>query len=76
MEKKPDMPEIVYWGLVGINKKSTAFIYLFVTIFIGLFSLIGGFIDPVFFLGTGFFLSSYWYYYSIKWVDEHSTWGE
>jgi hypothetical protein len=75
MQKKDNMPDIVYLGLLGINSKATAYVYLAITVFIGLASIYFGLSKPVYFLGIFMFVASFWYYYCINWVEKHSNWN-
>ena len=68
------MPELVYIGLLGINSKNAAFVYLGISFLLALASVFAGFKNPVYFWGVGFFLSSFWYSYCINWVDKYSSW--
>ena len=73
-EKKKYMPELVYIGLLGINSKSTAYVYLAISLILGLVSIYLGFSQPKYFLGAFMFLATGWYFYAINWVDKNSGW--
>ena len=75
MQKKDNMPDIVYLGLLGINSKATAYVYLAITVFIGLASICFGLANPVYFFGILMFAASFWYYYCINWVEKNSNWN-
>jgi len=74
MQRKK-MPEMVYWGLWGINSRLVAMAFLLGCVILGISSLIAGFVDPKMFLGTGFFLAAAWYWYAIRWADSNSAWN-
>lgn len=74
MKRKSNMPELVYIGLLGINSKSTAYVYLSAALFLGLISIYFGLKQPVYFAGTAMFLAAGWYFYCINWVDKNSNW--
>jgi hypothetical protein len=76
MKKKDGMPELVYWGLWGINSKLTAYLYFIICLILGLASLFYGFKEPIFFSGVFLLVAAFWYYYSIRWVDNHSSWND
>ena len=74
MKKEEGMPSIVYWALWGIKSKRTAYIFVAICLILGFGLVIYGFKDSRFFYGSVFFISAFWYLYSIRWVDKNSTW--
>ncbi len=76
MQRKKGMPELVYWGLWGINSRGVALVFCWLCVVAGIVGTIYGFIDPRAFAGIGLFLAAGWYYYAIKWVDANSSWDD
>jgi hypothetical protein len=74
MKKVKNMPLLVSVGLFGINSKSTAYVYLFISLVLVIISVIMGMRNPIYFVGIGFLISAAWYFYCIKWVDKNSSW--
>ncbi len=75
MNKKKDMPEWVYWGLWGIKSRKTAWVFCWVCILLALVSmLLALFFERKIWAGGLLFLAAGWYWASIKWVDENSSW--
>ena len=74
MKKEKGMPDLVYWGLWGINSKRTAYVFVAISLLLGIGSVAYGFKDPRAFIGAIFFIATIWYIYSIRWVDKNSTW--
>lgn len=70
MQRKDDMPDIVYLGLMGINSKMTAYIYLVVCVIAAIGSFVLGY--PL--LGVLLVVAALWYVYSIRWVESNSSW--
>lgn len=75
MQRKNNMPDIVYWGLLGINSKSAAYLYLSVSVLLGLAAIYFGLENPRYFWGCLMFLASLWYFYTINWVEKYSSWN-
>ena len=74
MKRKDNMPELVYWGLWGINSRSAALGFAWVAVALAAACFIYGFVHPLAFLGMLFLGAAAWYWHSIKWVDKNSTW--
>ncbi|MEP6900152.1 MAG: hypothetical protein ABJA66_00295 [Actinomycetota bacterium] len=74
MHRKENMPDLVYIGLLGINSKATAYVYLAIAAFVGLSSIYMGFSKPTYLWSVLMFLASLWYYYCMNWVDNNSNW--
>lgn len=74
MQRKNNMPEIVYWGLFGINSKAVAQMYLWIAFLLGLASIYLGLSNPIYFLGCSMFAACWWYFHSINWVEKYSYW--
>jgi hypothetical protein len=75
MKRKENMPELVYWGLWGIDSRSVAMSFLWVCLTLGIIFLIGGFINPRMFFGALLILAAAWYWYAIRWTDNNSAWN-
>jgi hypothetical protein len=54
----------------------TAYLYFTISLILGLASLFYGFKQPIFFSGVFLLVAAFWYYYSIRWVDKHSSWND
>ncbi len=74
MKNTEGFPLMVTIGLLGINSRKVALAYFWFSNLLSLVSLVLGFMNPMFFIGTLFLMSSLWYWLCIKWVDRHSRW--
>jgi hypothetical protein len=70
-----DWPVMVRIGLWGLpNRESAwAFFWLSAVAAVAFFAL--GWVYPIAFLGTLLAFAAWWYYLSIRWVDENSRWS-
>jgi hypothetical protein len=66
------MVKIALWGL---SKRSTAWIFFLLALVLAVGCVLYGFADQRFFLGGGFIFAALWYYLSIRWVDQNSSWS-
>lgn len=76
MQRKENMPDLVYLGLLGINSKASAYVYLGISVAVGLASIYFGLNRSIYFVGVLMFLASLWYFYCINWVDKNSHWDK
>jgi hypothetical protein len=76
MKRKENMPVFVYWGLWGIKKRFVAMCFLWVSVIMGVVSVLLGFTYPRAFFGILLFLAAFWYGYAMRWVDKNSAWDE
>lgn len=74
MKKTENMPDLVFIGLLGINSKTSAYTYLFISLALALVSIYLGMKNPIFYFGAFFLLASVWYFYCINWVNQNSSW--
>lgn len=70
----PTRPLWVRIGLWGLPNRGWAWAFFFLSLAISIGCFAYGFVDPRFFIGVIFVLSSLWYYACIKWVDRHDRW--
>jgi hypothetical protein len=70
--KWPLMVQIGLWGLPG-RAAAWALCWLCTGIAAGCIAY--GFFDWRFFIGGILLLAALWYYLSIRWVDQHSSWS-
>jgi hypothetical protein len=68
------MPEFVYLGLWGLGTRRAALAFMWGCVALGAASLVAALRHPPAALGAGFFAAAWWYWHSIRWVDEHSSW--
>lgn len=68
-------PLMVRLGLWGISSRGAAWSFVWVCIALAVACIGYGLVDARFFYGVLFFLSAYWYVYSLRWVDRNSRWS-
>lgn len=74
MNNKEGMPFMVYLGLLGINSRAIAQLFLIACVSVALGCLVYGFVEPIYFFGVPMLGAAYWYHYCIKWMDDNSAW--
>ena len=74
MKRQENMPDLVYWGLWGINSRIVALTFQWFSVLLAVGSAIIGFFVPIAFIGVIFLAAAAWYQYAIKWVDTNSSW--
>jgi hypothetical protein len=76
MKRKDKMPFPVYFALLGLESRAAAQGFLWLCVFFGVVSAMLGFMYPLAFTGTAFLPCAGWYWYAIRWVDQHSGWDK
>lgn len=76
MERRDDMPELVYLGLWGIETRRAALAFMWGCIAVGVGSAIVMLRLPQAHVGVFLLLAAPWYWYAIRWVDKNSTWSQ
>ena len=74
MKKKDGMPVYVYVALLGIKSRNIALRYLILSLFLSGLVIYWG-ISKNNYLIMLIILIPLWYWLSIKWVDNNSTWS-
>lgn len=74
MKRQENMPELVYWGLWGINSRATALAYLWFCVIAAIGSMFYGFFNAWAFLGMFMLVAAAWYRHAINWADQNSAW--
>src|SRR5262245_43608230 len=60
------------WGVPG---RGGLWAFAALSVVLALGCVVYGFVDPRFFAGVGFLLAALMYWLSIRWVDQHGSWG-
>jgi hypothetical protein len=68
-------PPMVRLGLWGLPNRGSAWAFVWISIAITVGSTALGFVHPIAFLGSNMVFAALWYYLSIRWVDQHSSWS-
>ncbi len=68
-------PVMVRLGLWGLPTRGAAWAFFWLSIAIAVGCVAYGFVDWRFFIGGIMVFAALWYYLSIRWVDQHSTWS-
>lgn len=68
-------PVMVRLGLWGLPTRASAWVFFWLALVMAAGCVAYGFVNPLGFLGALFVLAALWYYRSIRWVDQHSTWS-
>lgn len=68
-------PVMVRLGLWKLRTRGAAWAYFWLCIAIAVVCVAYGFVDWRFFFGGLMVFAAVWYYLSIRWVDQHSTWS-
>ena len=68
-------PFLVQLGLLGLPTRTSAWVFIWLSIAIAAGCLIYGFFNPIWFLGVGMVFAALWYYLAIRWVDQNSRWS-
>ncbi len=82
MQRKENMPLMVYVGLLGINSRLLAWGFVWLCLTLAMVSLGCGFVINLGLAGaivSAVFAMTFvgcaaWYWYAIKWVDRYSAW--
>lgn len=67
-------PPMVRFGLMGLRSRGAAWAFFWISLVIAVGCVALGFVYPSFFLGGIVIFAALWYYLSIRWVDQHSSW--
>jgi hypothetical protein len=75
MKKVENMPSWVYWGLFGIDSRKVAMAFFIVCVVLTPVIIYLGIAQnkPILF---SFPIIPAWYWFSLKWVDNNSTWDK
>jgi len=74
MQRCDQMPQLVYWGLWGLTTRRAAAAFMWGCVAVGAVSAIATVRHPQASCGVFFFLAAFWYWHSIRWVDNNSSW--
>ena len=69
---RPFWVKLGLWGLPG---RRSAWLFFWISMALAAFSVVYGFQDPRWFLGTMMLFAALWYWGSIRWVDHHDSWS-
>jgi hypothetical protein len=67
-------PVMVQLGLWGLPSRGAAWGFIALSIALAVGCVAYGFVDARFFFGGVFFFAALWYYLSVRWVDQKSSW--
>lgn len=70
----PVRPWWVAVGLFGVSGRSSAWVFVWLSVAMAVISFVIGFIAPIWFLGVGMLVSAWLYWAAIRWVDQNDTW--
>ena len=62
-------------GLWKISGRSSAWLYVWLSVALALACIVAGLWDRRFFAGTLCLLAALWYLLAIRWVDQHGGWS-
>ena len=68
-------PMLVRLGLWGLPNRASAWAFSWVSLAIAAGCVGYGFVNGLGFIGGLLVFAALWYYLSIRWVDEHSSWS-
>ncbi|MEO6457634.1 MAG: hypothetical protein ABIO92_05100 [Chloroflexia bacterium] len=68
-------PLMVRLGLWGLPSRGAAWAFFWLALAIAAGCIAYGFTNPSFFIGGILVFAALWYYLSIRWVDQHSSWS-
>ncbi len=84
MTRKDNMPLMVFAALLGIQRRRAAMVFVWLSIAIAAAALLASAALVVqsdwamsllpFVASIGSLAIAWWYWYAIKWVDNHSSW--
>jgi hypothetical protein len=72
---RPRRPLWVKMGLWGLPNRATAWAFVWICLGVAGFSAVRGFTDPLWFWGVGMASAAFWYWASIRWVDNQDGWA-
>ena len=75
MERQENMPSWVYWGLWSIRSRSTAMAYFDGSLVLSVVIVTAAVIVEYYIL-CAILVVPIWYWLSIKWVDNNSSWEQ
>ena len=70
-----ERPWWVKMGLWGLPTRGSAWAFFWLSLVLAVGCVIYGFTDPRFLWGAGLVFATWWYYASIRWVDQHDRWS-
>ena len=69
-------PWWVQLGLWGLPTRASAWAFFWLSLALAAAAVVLGLaINPLFFFGAGLVFAAWWYYASIRWVDQHDRWA-
>jgi hypothetical protein len=84
MIRKDNMPLVVHAALLGIRNRRTAVIFVWACLALAAAALLGTVAMVIrsdwtmslfpFLVSFAFLGCAWWYWYAIRWVDQHSSW--
>jgi hypothetical protein len=75
----PEIVEQPWWveiSLVGASSRSGQCTFFWLSVVLGTACVIYGFRDRRFFRGAVVFLAAFWYWMTIRWMDQHGAWPQ
>jgi hypothetical protein len=71
---RSNWPVMVRIGLWGLPSRGSAWAFVGLSFFLAIGCFVYGFVDFRFFYGSILVVAALWYYLSIRWVDNNSSW--